>query len=112
MAESQESSVVIRRATVTEHASCLAIARSLPTYFLPDGIAQMGRDLELHETWVAARQETTVGFAVLERKSAAVMEILWLAVRPASRSPYSNHREQSMAMAVEWDGTQMRSRVP
>ena len=42
----------------------------------------MERDLNLHETWVAARSETIVGFAVLERKSAAVMEILWLAVQP------------------------------
>ena len=82
MAESQRSAVVIRPANVAERTSCLAIGRALPEYFSPAGIAQMERDLDLHETWVAARQETIVGFAVLERKSAAVMEILWLAVRP------------------------------
>lgn len=83
MAESQQwRDVVIRPATVAEHASCLAIGRALPLYFSPVGIEQMGRDLDLHDTFVAAREETIVGFAVLERKSAAVMEILWLAVRP------------------------------
>lgn len=82
MAESQQSPVVIRRATIAEHATCLAIAQALPQYFLPEGIEHMGRDLDRHETWVAARAETIVGCAILERKSAAVIEILWLAVLP------------------------------
>lgn len=82
MSGSQRSALVIRRAAQAEHAECLAIGRALPEYFLPEGIAQMERDLDLHETWVAALSETIIGFAVLERKSAAVMEILWLAVLP------------------------------
>lgn len=82
MSEPQRSAAVIRRATVAEHASCLAIGRALPDYFSPQGIEDMERDLDLHETWVAVRSETIAGFAILERKSSAVIEILWLAVRP------------------------------
>lgn len=82
MSGSQPRAVVIRRATGADHASCLAIGRVLPQYFSPSGIEQMGRDLELHETWIAVRSETITGFAILERKSSAVIEILWLAVRP------------------------------
>lgn len=82
MAESQQGIVVIRRATVAEHASCVAIGRALPDYFSSEGIELMGRDLDLHDTLVAARSESIIGFVVIERKSAAVMELLWLAVRP------------------------------
>ena len=46
MSESQRSG----RAAQAEHAACLAIGWALPEYFLPEGIEQMGRDLDLHET--------------------------------------------------------------
>lgn len=85
MSKSQGSALAIRRAAPAEHTHCLAIGRALSEYFLPEGIEQMERDLDAHETWVVARSETIIGFAVLERKSAHVMEILWMAVLPAEQ---------------------------
>jgi GNAT superfamily N-acetyltransferase len=65
--------------------ACLAIARALPGYFTPAAVAQIQHDLAHHGTYVVAERPAgaVAGFAVVQRKNAAVAELLWLAVHPA-----------------------------
>lgn len=65
---------------------CIEIARALPDYFTADAVIQIRRDLAAHSVYVVEDQSDhagiVAGFAVVERKSAAVAELLWLAVHP------------------------------
>lgn len=60
--------------------ACLTIAQALPGYFTQDAVRQMRRDLAANTVFVSADGLEVVGFAVVQRKTTAVAELLWLAV--------------------------------
>jgi GNAT superfamily N-acetyltransferase len=67
--------------------ACLAIARALPAYFTADAVDQVGRDLVEHRVFVSEDRRgpasAVAGFAIVQRRNAAVAELLWIAVHPA-----------------------------
>jgi GNAT superfamily N-acetyltransferase len=63
--------------------ACLTIAQALPDYFTVDAVRQMRRDLATATVFVSADGREVVGFAVVQRKSPAVAELLWIAVERA-----------------------------
>jgi GNAT superfamily N-acetyltransferase len=83
--------------------ACLAIARALPDYFTADAVSQMRRDLAEHTVYVsedhAGLAEAVAGFAVVERKSVVVAELLWMAVHPARQG--QGHGARLLAAIVE-----------
>jgi hypothetical protein len=58
--------------------ACLGIVRGLPEFFTAEALEAIRSDLGRHRGWVAGEGEV-VGFAVVERRSVAVAEILWAA---------------------------------
>jgi GNAT superfamily N-acetyltransferase len=75
----------IRPSTEGDVDACVAIVEELPDFFTDNVPAEVRRDLGLHQGWVAVVDDGVLGFAVVERRSAAAAEILWMAVRPARR---------------------------
>lgn len=71
----------VRPASADEWAACYEIAAGLPLYFSATGLEILQRDLEKHETLVAQGDGVLDGFISLDRKSAHIWEISWLAVR-------------------------------
>ncbi|HEY1828622.1 MAG TPA: GNAT family N-acetyltransferase [Acidimicrobiales bacterium] len=65
--------------------ACVAIVEELPDFFTDNVPGEVRHDLGLHQGWVTVDDDCLLGFAVVERRSAAVAEILWMAVRPARR---------------------------
>jgi GNAT superfamily N-acetyltransferase len=76
--------VTVRRATEADADTCLRIIRGLPEYFTDDVPDRVRLDLARHEGWVLA-DDDVVGMAVVDRRSADAVEILWLAVDSQSR---------------------------
>ncbi|GAB3418821.1 GNAT family N-acetyltransferase [Flindersiella endophytica] len=72
----------VRRAEPADIPACVGIVRALPDYFTDDVPAKVEADLRTHAAWVAVRDDTVIGFAVVERRSRQAAEILWLAVAP------------------------------
>lgn len=62
--------------------ACRQIGVKLPTFFNPDGLAQMEQDLANHQLYVALEDETLLGFLTIHRESMEVAEISWMAVEP------------------------------
>ncbi len=65
--------------------ACLATAKELGQYFTDEAIATIGEDLRKHSLYVALGSGEVVGFATVQRKSAHVAEILWMAVKLAQQ---------------------------
>jgi ribosomal protein S18 acetylase RimI-like enzyme len=77
--------LAVRRSTARDIERCTAIVRGLPDHFTQDVPAKVERDLGAHSGWVAVRTGRVAGFAVVDRRSAAAAEILWIAVDDAER---------------------------
>ena len=73
-------SLAVRPATTDDVDTCLDIVRGLPDHFTPDVPDTVRLDLSRHDSWVVASGTDVVGFAVVDRRSAAAAEILWAAV--------------------------------
>jgi ribosomal protein S18 acetylase RimI-like enzyme len=62
--------------------ACLAIARELQgQFFTEEGITTMNQDLQKHPSYVAVSSNEVAGFAVIDKKSNRVAEIMWMAVK-------------------------------
>jgi len=72
--------VTVRPATPADGPAIGAIVRGLPDFFTPDVPDTVATDLGHHESWVVADDEEVVGFAVVDRRSARAVELLWAAV--------------------------------
>lgn len=66
--------------------SVIGIIEHLPEYFTDDVVDKVRKDVVVHEAWVIADDGGgIVGFTVVDRRSPAVAEILWMAVDPPRR---------------------------
>ncbi|MGH9171580.1 MAG: GNAT family N-acetyltransferase [Acidimicrobiales bacterium] len=61
------------------------IVRRLPGYFTDDVPGKVSIDAGRHGGWVIVDRDGIAGFAVVDQRSPAVSEILWIAVDPARR---------------------------
>jgi GNAT superfamily N-acetyltransferase len=77
--------VVVRPATPADGAAVDAILRGLPEFFTPDVPDTVAADMAHHESWVVAERDEVVGFAVVDRRSAHAVELLWAAVAAGRR---------------------------
>ena len=77
--------LTVRRSVAADIEHCTAIVRELPDYFTEDVPAKVESDLGAHPGWVAVETGRVVGFAVVDRRSAAAAEILWIAVANSKR---------------------------
>jgi GNAT superfamily N-acetyltransferase len=77
--------LVVRRSAAQDIEHCIAIVRELPDHFTDDVPDKVESDLGAHLGWVAVESGRVVGFAVVERRSAAAAEILWIAVADSRR---------------------------
>jgi len=77
--------IVVRSASPEDVESCLDIVRGSPEFFTPDVPETVRSDLGRHSAWVIDDADEVVGFAVVDRRSAKAVEILWAAVRPHRR---------------------------
>jgi GNAT superfamily N-acetyltransferase len=58
----------------------MEIIQRLEAYFTPDVPEKVGNDLSAHQAWVLVVGDQVLGFSVVERRSAEVAEILWMAI--------------------------------
>jgi GNAT superfamily N-acetyltransferase len=72
--------VLVRPARPGDVPACQAIVRGLPDFFTPDVPEKVAADLASHESWVVGDGDEVLGFAVVDRRSARAVEILWAAV--------------------------------
>ncbi len=72
---------IIQTKDPAEFEGALSVARSLHGYFTERGYADMARDFQVQDVYIAREDGQILGFASLQRKNAAVAEICWLAVR-------------------------------
>lgn len=63
--------------------SMLEVARALPQWFTPEGLADMVEDFKLHEGFVATAGDKIVGFITYEALALDLAELSWIAVHPA-----------------------------
>jgi GNAT superfamily N-acetyltransferase len=77
--------LTVRRLAAGDVPALTAIVRALPDYFTEDVPAKVEGDSARHGGWVLDDSGTIAGFTVVERKSAAAAEILWMAVDRARR---------------------------
>ena len=80
----RDNPITISRTKSQKHIdACLAIAKELLNrFFNEQGIANMSQDLQKQLSYVALSSNEVVGFAVIDKKSSQVAEILWMAVKP------------------------------
>jgi GNAT superfamily N-acetyltransferase len=64
---------------------CAAIVRGLPDYFTDNVPAEVERDGAAHPAWVVEAGIGVIGFAIVERRSDSVAEVLWIAVDAVHR---------------------------
>ncbi len=62
------------------------IVHRLPEYFTEDVPEKVSIALRDHQGWVITDDDRVLGFSVVERRSRAAAEILWMAVHPLHRS--------------------------
>jgi GNAT superfamily N-acetyltransferase len=72
--------VTVRPSTAADGPAIAAIVRGLPEFFTPDVPDTVAADMARHESWVAVDGDEVVGFAVVDRRSAHAVEVLWAAV--------------------------------
>lgn len=72
--------LAVRRAVPADADGCVAIVRGLPDFFTNDVPGKVAAELRAHSGWVAANASGLAGFAIVDRRSAAAAEILWMAV--------------------------------
>ena len=77
--------MTVRPATPTDGAAIAAIVRGLPEFFTPDVPDTVAADMAHHESWVVVHDDEVVGFAVVDRRSAHAVELLWAAVAAERR---------------------------
>jgi GNAT superfamily N-acetyltransferase len=77
--------VIVRPATPDDGPAIDAIIRGLPDFFTPDVPDTVAADMAHHESWVVADGDEVLGFAVVDRRSAQAVEVLWAAVRADRR---------------------------
>jgi GNAT superfamily N-acetyltransferase len=77
--------VFVRRAAPADGPACEAVLRSLPDHFTPDVPATVAADMAQHPAWVVEDGGTVTGFAVVDRRSPAAVELLWAAVAAGRR---------------------------
>jgi GNAT superfamily N-acetyltransferase len=77
--------VTVRPAAPADGPSIDTIVRGLPDYFTPDVPDTVAADMSHHESWVVADGDEVVGFAVVDRRFAHAVEILWAAVAAERR---------------------------
>ena len=77
--------VAVRPATPADGAAIDAVVRGLSEYFTPDVPDQVAADMAHHESWVVVDGDEVVGFAVVDRRSAKAVELLWAAVAAGRR---------------------------
>jgi GNAT superfamily N-acetyltransferase len=78
--------VTVRPATPADGAAIDAIVRGLPDYFTPDVPDTVAADMSHHESWVVTDDgDEVVGFAVVDRRFAHAVELLWAAVAAERR---------------------------
>ena len=75
----------VRPLAAEDLGACQAIVRGLPDYFTSDVPANVARDAGLHGGWVITDGAAVAGFALVERRSTGVAEVLWMAVRADRR---------------------------
>ncbi|MCI3949716.1 MAG: hypothetical protein K0R11_1650, partial [Acidimicrobiales bacterium] len=66
----------VRGATAEDVAGCQAVVRGLPDFFTPDVPDTVAADMARHSSWVVAAGGEVAGFAVVDRRSPAVVELL------------------------------------
>lgn len=71
---------VIRPIEEGDAPSILLLARSLVKWFIAEGLDQMGRDLNLHEGFVAVRGDRILGFVTWTAIDEAVASLSWIGV--------------------------------
>ena len=77
--------VAVRPARPADGAAIEAVVRGLPEFFTPDVPGQVAADLASHLAWVVVDGDEVVGFAVVDRRSAKAVELLWAAVAAGRR---------------------------
>jgi GNAT superfamily N-acetyltransferase len=77
--------LAVRRAVPADAGGCAAIVRGLPDFFTDDVPGKVAVQLRTHQAWVVTNGGESVGFAIVDRRSARAAEILWMAVAAASR---------------------------
>ncbi len=77
--------VEVRAATADDVAGCQAVVRGLPEYFTPDVPDTVAGDMARHQSWVVTAGGEVIGFAVVDRRSPAAVELLWAAVAATRR---------------------------
>jgi GNAT superfamily N-acetyltransferase len=77
--------VEVRAAGPADVAGCQAVVRGLPDHFTPDVPDTVAADMGRHESWVVTAGAEVVGFAVVDRRSAEAVEVLWAAVAAGRR---------------------------
>jgi GNAT superfamily N-acetyltransferase len=77
--------LAIRRATASDAPACRSIAATLPEYFTADDLDGIERDAETRNCWIAELDDRPTAFAIVERRSGPVAEILWMATAESSR---------------------------
>ena len=77
--------MTVRPMTADDVERCQGIVRGLPDFFTDDVPERIGSDLRAHQGWVVAADDDVVGFAIVDRRSHRVGEILWIAVRADRR---------------------------
>lgn len=65
-----------------DHENMLEVARALPQWFTPEGLADMAQDFKLHEGLVAADGDKIVGFITYETLAVDLAELSWMGVHP------------------------------
>lgn len=77
--------VPVRLLAAEDLGECQAIVRGLPDYFTTDVPEKISQDGRRHGGWVIIDDGAVAGFAVVERRSTRVAEVLWMAVREDRR---------------------------
>jgi ribosomal protein S18 acetylase RimI-like enzyme len=72
--------LAVRPIAPQEIPAAVAIVRGLPDYFTPDVPEKVEHEAAEHESWVVADAGAVAGFAIVDRRSPAAAEILWIAV--------------------------------
>jgi GNAT superfamily N-acetyltransferase len=76
---------IVRSFELEDLPSLIDIVDRLPEYFTDDVPAKVREDLRAHQGRVIVDDGDLVGFSVVERRSAAAAEILWMAIAPVRR---------------------------
>lgn len=72
--------MTVRPAALADGPAIERIVRGLPDFFTPDVPDTVAADLATHQSWVVVDGEEAVGFAVVDRRSAKAVELVWAAV--------------------------------